>query len=253
MKTAEEILKECKSQLIYLDERFGSVPSTEIMIMSIDNFLNQSHPTTLPSDEEINKEDWCSSGGMLGNAIKDYNSRLRDGQVETPEPKQEEVKEQTKNPSSKYYPLFKYFLDEYLVMLHETDCQEIEKLLNSQPALQPLPSADKLGYEIYNKSSLIDDLEHCIFLAEYIISKYGTQPREWWMDLKKGDKFMCDNGVDHDEKTFRGVIYLAAEQPEICDLSKCSPYTDPTQSFRSKLTPEMQVEFDKVVETINKK
>lgn len=153
---------------------------------------------------EINEEDF----DYYSRKILYYNSRLRDGQVE--EVEQEEVKEQTKPPSSKYYPLFKYFLDEHNVMLLETDCQEIERLLNSQP-------------------------------------------REWWMDLKKGDKFVFENNK---VKEFNGFVELgdhiwlgSIEKSGISYRADyCSPYTDPAQSFREKLTPEMQVEFDKLME-----
>lgn len=161
---------------------------------------------------EINEEDF----DYYSRKILYYNSRLRDGQVETPETKQEEVKEQTKTPSSKYYPLFQYLHDEFNIILLETDCQEIERLLNSQP-------------------------------------------REWWMDLKEGDKFIFDNKADRIDLTFdgtlelyKGSLFLKSEErgSTAFRLDYCSPYTDPAQSFRSKLTPEMQVEFDKIVSSL---
>lgn len=157
---------------------------------------------------EINEEDF----DYYSRKILYYNSRLRDGQVETPEQKQEE-----------------------------------------KPALQPLPEALPDFMLHYNRSELSS-----LQLWEKIRQHFGTQPREWWMDLKKGDKFVFNNGAIREVKTFNGIIdkssikvYLGNEESEVrFVIDYCSPYTDPAQSFRSKLTPEMQVEFDKVVSSL---
>ena len=88
---------------------------------------------------------------------------------------------------------------------------------------------------------------------EAIIKTHDTQPREWWMDLQKGDKFIFDNKATRSEETFdgtlklwKGNLYLNTEEDTTLRLEYCSPYTDPTQTFRDKLSPELQQEFDKL-------
>lgn len=158
---------------------------------------------------EINEEDF----DYYSRKILYYNSRLRDGQVETPETKQEE-----------------------------------------KPALQPLPSdAPDSLYEL-----LRDDETSAIDVWEWFKVNFGTQPREWWHNLKKGDKFLHDDGMEGEIRTYDGhyvcingffFIYSTEEGEGVrFSVGNCAPYTDPTQSFRDKLSPEMQVEFDKLME-----
>lgn len=161
---------------------------------------------------EINQEDWVSiAEGKFIDVNTEYNSRLRDGQVETPEQKQEE-----------------------------------------KPALQPLPEEVPEWFMHTSSKGIRTSIWNQ--LRYY----YGTTPREWWHRLKKGDKFVFNNGAIREVKTFNGIIdkssikvYLGNEESEVrFVIDYCSPYTDPTQSFRSKLTPEMQVEFDKLVSSL---
>lgn len=70
MKTAEEILKDCKSQLSYLNARHGALFLTEVLIEDIDNFLNTSHHT-LPSDEEI-KESLMFNSALQYDNEREY-------------------------------------------------------------------------------------------------------------------------------------------------------------------------------------
>lgn len=151
---------------------------------------------------EINQEDWVSiAEGKFIDVNTEYNSRVRDGQVETPEQKQEE-----------------------------------------KPALQPLPEALPDFMLHYNRSELSS-----LQLWEKIRQHFGTQPRDWWHDLKKGDKFIR-NGLPHpiefDAVRLRGV------DEEYYHVDSCSPYTSPTDTFRSKLSPELQEEFDKLMKEV---
>lgn len=132
-------------------------------------------------------------------------------------------------------------INNYNARLDYGQVEEVKK--EEKPALQPLPEEVPEWFMPTGRDYRVDTWKK-------VIQHFGTPPREWWMDLKKGDKFVYNDGVDGEVRTFRGIIYLAVEKDIICNLSNCSPYTDPAQSFRSKLTPEMQVEFDKVIETI---
>lgn len=148
---------------------------------------------------EINQEDWVSiAEGKFIDVNTEYNSRLRDGQVE-------EMPEQ-------------------------------------KPALQPLPEEVPEWFMHTSSKGIRTSIWNQ--LRYY----YGTQPREWWRDLKEGDKFLWNNGEYLELKVFDGEIYLKDKEEHIFYVSKCSPYTDPAQSFRDKLSPEMQVEFDKLME-----
>lgn len=162
---------------------------------------------------KIDRGDFQDSWG-----VEEYNSRLRG-----------EVKCTCKNP------LEYANCDKKCVRYYEEVGQE-------QPALQPLPDnapewLQESLTEVYNNR-----MDMRLF---YSILKrhFGTQPREWWMDLKKGDKITDDTG---NIRTFTGTVFLETGASVICDVTKCSPYTDPTQSFRDKLSPELQHEFDKL-------
>lgn len=127
----------------------------------------------------------------------------------------------------------------YNARLREGQVEEVKQ--EEKPALQPLPEEMPDWFNTFNGAYL---------KYNEIRQHFGTPPREWWMDLKKGDKFLWNNGEYLELKVFDGEIYLKDKEEHIFYVSKCSPYTDPAQSFRSKLTPEMQVEFDKVVSSL---
>ena len=181
---------------------------------------------------EINVEDWDScTRTWIYDTIKTYNARLREGQVEEVHPAIQHINAEDKLSAETVGAINKL--------------AEVAYNTPMKPALQPLPEEMPLAIRMLIGSEAI-----ALDVWKWVIQHFGTPPREWWRDLKKGDKFVYDNGVDGKVRTFRGIIYLAAKEPEICDLSRCSPYTDPAQSFRSKLTPEMQVEFDKIVSSL---
>lgn len=124
----------------------------------------------------------------------------------------------------------------------------------SQNGLKPLPSevpeefldlfdGTKLPYDYWN----------------WVIQHFGTPPAEWWHGLRNGDKFKDGEGCvwtyNGKYSCIHGNYFLyTIEEGEIgINVDYCSPYTSPTDTFRSKLTPELQEEFDEVIETINKK
>lgn len=117
------------------------------------------------------------------------------------------------HPSSKYYPLWKYMRDEHGVTLLETDCQEIERLLPQQ--LQPLPEQMPEWFQ-----SWFDDKSVAEAIYDDCKEEWGTPPREWWQDLKKGDKFVDENDK---VRIYDGILFLSAEKQVICDAYKSKP------------------------------
>lgn len=81
---------------------------------------------------------------------------------------------------------------------------------------------------------------------EELKEHFGTQPREWWMELKKWDKFLFRNQV----KTFNGIIeksfgnvYLGNEESTSkLDIDYCQPYTEPSpiDKLKDSLTPQQR-------------
>jgi hypothetical protein len=112
----------------------------------------------------------------------------------------------------------------------------------SRNGLQPLPDVDTLMNDIYMNTATLGPIGSKD-IAEYLHSKYGTPPAEWWMGLEKGDNIMDETGI---KRTFTGTIFLETGIDVICDVSKCSPYTEATalEQFMQSLTPE-QIELAK--------
>ncbi len=92
-----------------------------------------------------------------------------------------------------------------------------------------LPSVEELAKEItvvFNQDSY--DMMRSI--AQHLHDKYSLHPREWWQDLKEGDKFMWKGQV----KTFsyyeiEHKLYIEPFPSMVyCPASDCTPYTSPT-------------------------
>lgn len=138
------------------------------------------------------------------------------------------------------------------------DANQVRKILTtlatkaSQNGLHPLPDVDTLTDDIYHGPIGSKDI------AEYLHSKYGTPPAEWWMGLEKGDKFMYKNGAFEPSitRTYSGkymgygdklYLYTLEEGNDVgISISSCSPYTEPStlEHFMATLTPE-QLELAK--------
>ena len=206
------------------------------------NFRKQILTDLAKRSAQIDEEDWeDSSHAWIGDTIKEYNTRLRC-----------EVKEDL-HPAIQHVNAEGELSTETVKAINKLAEVAFNTPIN--PALQPLPKKMPEWFVTYfnNRGN---DAATC---WSHMVSYFGTQPREWWQNLKKGDKFVYDNGVDFDVRTFNGKYYcvygnyilFSIEEGDIgFNVSSCSPYTDPAQSFRSKLTPEMQVEFDKVVSSL---
>lgn len=81
-----------------------------------------------------------------------------------------------------------------------------------------------------------------------IVRHYGTHPREWWMDLKPGDKFTYKDGRLF---TFNGKHFIGhgITMSEITmPVTMCRPYTEPTleEKFIASLSPEQKEAYKKL-------
>ncbi len=131
---------------------------------------------------------------------------------------------------------------------------EKKEVKQEQPALQPLPEQMPEWFASYFNGRG-NDAVSCYIHCKYT---FGTQPREWWMDLKKGDKFMYGDGIDGEIRTFNGhysciednyFLYSMEEGDSIgIGVGNCTPYTDPEAEFIATLTPEQLAMYKHVKE-----
>ncbi len=112
----------------------------------------------------------------------------------------------------------------------------------SKNGLQPLPEEmpEWLQKNIMNIYALRMDART---FYDLLRQHFGTKPREWWMGLKKGDKFLDCNGIS---RMYNGVVFLGTDRSGTHEARICSPYTEPTtlEQFMQSLTPE-QLELAK--------
>ena len=128
------------------------------------------------------------------------------------------------------------------------DANQVRKILTtlaekaSRNGLQPLPDVDTLMNDIYMNTATLGPIGSKD-IAEYLHSKYGTPPAEWWMGLEKGDKFLDCNGIS---RLYNGVVFLGTDRSGTYEARLCSPCTEPTalEQFMQSLTPE-QIELAK--------
>jgi len=127
----------------------------------------------------------------------------------------------------------------------------------SENGLKPLPEEMPAFVHDLFTDLLHNRLQPSAFY-ESIRKTYGTPPAEWWHGLRNGDKFKDGEGCvwtyNGEYSCIHGNYFLyTIEEKEIgLNADYCSPYTDPTDTFRSKLTPELQAEFDKVMKEVGK-
>lgn len=87
-------------------------------------------------------------------------------------------------------------------------------------------------------------------IAQHIIDTYSlnSTKREWWMDLKEGDKFMCGEIV-HIFKKFHHLTKLYFSENYCVDISYCTPYIEPStiDICKEKLGAEL---FEKLMKEV---
>lgn len=99
--------------------------------------------------------------------------------------------------------------------------------------LQPLPDQMPEWFGSYFQG------HESFALACYSVCKtvFGNEkPREWWMDLQKGDKFMYGKEI----RVFLGYIAIVDEHHRNFNVNDCSPYTDPEEELIKTFTPEQK-------------
>lgn len=124
------------------------------------------------------------------------------------------------------------------------DANQVRKILTSlaekasRNGLQPLPEEmpDEIMVLIGNSFIASD-------VWKWVKGNFGIKPREWWMGLEKGDKFLDYNGIS---RLYNGFVFLGTDRSGTHEARLCSPYTEPTtlEQFMQSLTPE-QIELAK--------
>ena len=130
-------------------------------------------------------------------------------------------------PANNLQPLPKEVPDWFLKhrMLH-TERQVIWDEIASTygtPAKPNLPTVEELMDEmlvVYKRYG--NDLRSVV---EHLHDKYSLHPREWWQDLKEGDKFMYNMDVVIYHNT---NIYLYGKNGVVYNIIECTPYTPPS-------------------------
>ncbi len=121
---------------------------------------------------------------------------------------------------------------------------EKKEVKQEQPALQPLPEQMPEWFASYFNGRG-NDAVSCYIHCKYT---FGTPTREWWKDLKKGDKFIYDyTPFNYKEiREFSELLYVEESKNYLIIDSKdvffriqfCSPYTDPEAELRKTLNPD---------------
>jgi hypothetical protein len=122
--------------------------------------------------------------------------------------------------------------------------------------LQPLPEKMPEWFASYFNGRG-NDAVSCYIHCKYT---FGTQPREWWMDLKKGDKFIWVSPITKQEHIIKwnGALYYneidgwslgeLLEEKVAYFVKDCSPYTDPEAELRKTLNPDQIKLLDEMKE-----
>ena len=100
----------------------------------------------------------------------------------------------------------------------------------SSPTKKELVSVDELEKEflsIVRSLPLVGGAFHISLLAQHIIDTYSLNPpkREWWMDLKEGEKFKDGKGGVF---IFDGMFYIGSDGVYSHPANKSTPYIEPT-------------------------
>lgn len=169
------------------------------------------------------------------DAVKEYNSTLEDHQVLQPLP--DEMPDEFK---LNYSLMTAPYTWNWLVKTY------------SSPTKKELVSVDELEKEflsIVRSLPLVGGAFHISLLAQHIIDTYSLNPpkREWWMDLKKSDKFMF-NGKVKFLHHINDRPELHTEEGGVVYADQCAPYIEPTIFDRLKAKG---VTDDEINELIN--
>jgi len=209
--------------------------------VAIKHHLTQPTLNPMKIDEERMKKmflerysfNWDNT--QVKEMTKQYNSTLKDHQVLQPLPE---------NPPDWFNKMFNWASPE--------DSRKIwSEIINhyGTPTKKELVSVEELEkelFQIYGNHKLACSVTFS--MAKHIIDTYSFNPpkREWWMDLKEGDKFI---GSDGRVCTFNGNHIVESSNNGNYYLNRCTPYIEPSihDKVKEKLGNELYEEFMKEV------
>jgi len=245
MKTKEEIIQALRGSKIVMINT-GNPRNAEYIQHAINYIesmpkIHEELSTLNPMkiDEERFKSIYNSlpslgfEASFSQDTVKEYNSTLEDHQVLQPLPS-----EIPKELRDKYIKDDSYFLKDMW--------QELIKHYGT-PTKKELVSVEKLDEEICALHRVIMPATSKL-IAQHIVDTYSLNPpkREWWMDLKEGDKFKDGTGGVF---IFDGMFYIGSDGVYSHPANKSTPYIEPSihDKVKEKLGIELYEEFMKEV------
>lgn len=229
-ETIERIIKRIKKQIppdMNIDEELNIILSQELSTLN-PNKIDEERMEKMYNKENITNISYSNS--ITRMYVDKYNSTLEDHQVLQPLPKDKPDWFEWSLDTSKYD------LWDELVKTYGT------------PTKKELVSVEELEKEIRIAYNKVDSSWKSI--AQHIIDTYSLHPnrREWWMDLKEGDKFMKGSEVFTLMRLDSNVrLYTKAQGYFISD--ECTPCIEPSihDKVKDKLGIELYQEFMKEV------
>ena len=213
MKTAEEILAnilKCKVSDIY---SHGWIHSA---LRAMEEYRSQPDPNPYKIDEERLSNFYL--GRTFKEAIEEYNSTL-------PEPLRP-------LPSSSILSDEIYDLEWHT--LTPQDCEKLADYLISKygtPKREKLSVKEEVIKRLCAVSVNLDILD--VMEINSIMNLLEVQPREWWMDLKDGDKFMVKIKGKYEIYTFKKLeailVYDLINDSGFFSQA-CTPYIEPVMT-----------------------
>jgi len=224
IRTNKALLRETIEAIIYYLE----LPTPSLNPMKIDEEMMATC-----FEEVFTKDIYAKSN--FKTIVDKYNSTLEDHQVLQPLPE---------NPPDWFNKMFNWASSE--------DSRKIwSEIINhyGTPTKKELVSVEELEkelFQIYGNHKLACSVTFS--MAKHIIDTYSLNPpkREWWMDLKEGDKFI---GSDGRVCTFNGNHIVESSNNGNYYLNRCTPYIEPSihDKVKEKLGNELYEEFMKEV------
>ena len=227
MKTKEEIIaviEKIKSLNIAL-----SVADYEAVL----HYLKLSTLNPMKIDEDRFKAIHSRNdiGGWM-SALREYNSTLKDHQVLQPLPSEMPLDFKKIDYKEEPIQVWRWIISKY-----------------GTPTKKELVSVEEFVYDV-NKTYANNDY-NLVSLAYHLYNTYSLNPakREWWMDLKEGDKFMCSNIV-HTFKKHCQITKLYFAENYCVDASHCTPYIEPSihDKFMASLSDEQKKMYEEMKE-----
>lgn len=198
--------------------------------VAIKHHLTQPTLNPMKIDEERLVRAWKTTPSIK-EAIKYYNSTCKDHQVLQPLPKDKPDWFEWSLDTSKYD------LWDELVKTYGT------------PTKKELVSVLELHNDIRNKYGLNPTISQVV---KHFHDTYSLNPpkREWWMDLKEGDKFI---GSDGRVCTFNGNHIVESSNNGNYYLNRCTPYIEPSihDKFMASLSDEQKKMYEEMKEVKN--